>query len=89
MIGRHYIIRGHVQGVGFRYFVARHARAFGLAGWVRNLPDGSVAAHAAGAASSLDAFESELKRGPTMSQVDEVSVTPADIPAETGFVILT
>jgi acylphosphatase len=89
VIGRHYIIRGHVQGVGFRYFVARHARALGLAGWVRNLPDGSVAARAAGAASTLDAFELELKRGPTMSRVDDVSVTPSDVPLETGFVILT
>lgn len=89
MIGRHYIIRGHVQGVGFRYFVARQARALGLAGWVRNLPDGSVAAHAAGPVSALDAFELELKRGPTMSRVEDVAVTPADIPLETGFVILT
>ena len=89
MIGRHYIIRGHVQGVGFRYFVARHARALGLVGWVRNLPDGSVAARAAGAASVLDAFELDLKQGPTMSRVDEVSVAPAEIPLESGFVILT
>lgn len=42
MTGIRYLVRGRVQGVGFRWFVSRHARALGLAGYVRNLPDGSV-----------------------------------------------
>ena len=42
MLCRRYIVRGRVQGVGFRWFVQREAQILGLAGWVRNNPDGSV-----------------------------------------------
>ena len=38
----HYIVKGYVQGVGFRHRAARQAAALNLTGWVRNLPDGSV-----------------------------------------------
>ena len=67
-----YLIEGRVQGVGFRYFARRSARRLGLAGYVRNLPDGSVEALARGTDEALAAFEEALKQGPPGSRVDAV-----------------
>ena len=67
-----YIVSGRVQGVGFRAFVADAARAEGLAGWVRNLPDGRVEVHAEGDAEALGRFEWRLWQGPAMARVDDV-----------------
>ena len=61
---RRYVVGGRVQGVGFRWFTERTAARLGLAGWVRNLPDGRVEAEAQGALESLTAFESALRQGP-------------------------
>ena len=47
------VILGRVQGVGFRYFARQRAEAHGIAGFVRNLPDGSVEVHAEGPAAAL------------------------------------
>jgi acylphosphatase len=68
----HAMIHGRVQGVGYRYFVLRHARALGLTGWVRNLADGAVEVWAEGSATSLDALGSELLTGPVGSRVERV-----------------
>jgi len=62
-------VRGRVQGVGFRRFAAREAEALGLAGWVRNDPDGSVSGEAAGDLSRLEAFRDTLSRGPAFGRV--------------------
>ena len=67
-----YLIEGRVQGVGFRYFTRRSARQLGLAGYVRNLPDGSVEAVARGTDEALAAFEKSLEQGPPGSRVDSV-----------------
>ena len=67
-----YIVSGRVQGVGFRAFVADAARAEGLAGWVKNLPDGRVEVHAEGDAEALARFEWRLWQGPAMARVDDV-----------------
>lgn len=67
-----YLIRGGVQGVGFRNFVSLRARALGLAGWVRNLPDGRVEVVATGDLSALTALESQLREGPPLARVDAV-----------------
>ena len=48
------IVRGRVQGVAFRYYTAEQARRAGVAGWVRNRPDGSVEAVFEGAPSAVD-----------------------------------
>lgn len=68
-----FTIRGRVQGVGFRWFTTNAARALGLAGWVRNLPDGSVEALAVGEASALAELENALRVGPAGSHVESVS----------------
>jgi acylphosphatase len=69
LIARHYLISGRVQGVGFRYFAERAAREAGVTGWVRNLADGSVEAHAEGTRAQLERFEAALGSGPPRSEV--------------------
>jgi acylphosphatase len=68
-VAKHYIVRGRVQGVGFRSFVEYSARPIGVTGWVRNLDDGSVEVYAAGTPDQLSQFEDVLWRGPRMSDV--------------------
>ncbi len=72
MIAKHYIIEGIVQGVGFRYFVYKHANSLGIKGYVRNLPDGTVEVHAEGEIDSLKELESLLWKGPYLSNVTNV-----------------
>jgi acylphosphatase len=73
------VIRGDVQGVGFRMFVSRSATVRGLVGWVANEPDGSVRCVAEGPRSDLEAFARDLAEGPPGSLVDriETSWSPA------------
>ena len=78
MITRSYIVRGRVQGVGFRWFVDHEARTLGLAGWVRNNLDGTVEVLAMGAAEQHAALLAKLQRGPRASRVDEVRELPAE-----------
>jgi acylphosphatase len=63
------IVRGRVQGVGFRHFVRRTALGLGLAGEVRNLPDGAVEVLAWGEEASLSALELAVRRGPPGARV--------------------
>lgn len=68
-----FIVSGMVQGVGFRWFVARHARALGLGGYARNLPDGRVEVVASGGGSeALMRLEELLRAGPAHAQVDRL-----------------
>ena len=86
MIARRFIVKGDVQGVGFRWFTIRAARRLGVVGTVRNLPDGTVEAIAEGPPDSIDGLRTELERGPSHARVGSVSVT--EIPATgayTGF----
>jgi acylphosphatase len=71
-IVRYYLVRGRVQGVGFRWFVHREAAALGLKGWVRNTDDGKVEVVAAGSAEKLAELRAALKRGSRGSRVDAV-----------------
>jgi acylphosphatase len=70
--GGRWLISGRVQGVGFRWFVARQAEQLGIRGWTRNLPDGRVEVVGRGAASAVAAFERAIARGPRISRVDSV-----------------
>lgn len=72
IIARQFIVRGRVQGVGFRYFVIRAARGLGIVGTVRNMPDGSVEAIAEGEPEAIKRFRCDLKRGPSYSLVAAV-----------------
>jgi acylphosphatase len=73
-----YVVRGRVQGVGFRWFVEREAHALGIAGWVRNNHDGSVEILAQGTRDQLSGLHSRLREGPRAARVDSVEVSPAD-----------
>jgi acylphosphatase len=64
-----FIVSGRVQGVYFRWFTREAANRIGLKGYVRNLPDGRVEAWAEGNPAELDAFRSEVSRGPRMAHV--------------------
>jgi len=62
---RRFVVRGRVQAVGFRLWTRRVAIELGLAGWVRNLPDGrSVEVFAQGPAPAIDALRTGLREGP-------------------------
>ena len=67
-----YCVRGRVQGVGFRWFVMVEAEKLGLAGYVRNLPDGTVEVVARGTREAMRRLEEGLARGPSMARVDGV-----------------
>jgi len=77
---RRYTVTGRVQGVGFRAFVRHHARELGLAGWVKNEPDGSVVVEASGDTDGLDELERRLRQGPPASRVERLEVRSPDCP---------
>jgi acylphosphatase len=68
----HFLVRGRVQGVGFRWFVHREASELELKGWVRNTEDGEVEVVVAGNHKSLAELRDSLQRGPRGSRVDRV-----------------
>jgi acylphosphatase len=74
LVARRFVVSGRVQRVGFRYFTAEAAKAEGLGGWVRNLPDGRVEAVAEGEAAAVDRFAARLRGGPPGSRVERVDV---------------
>ena len=68
-----FLVSGLVQGVGFRWFVARHARALNLTGYARNLPDGRVEVVVSGdETAAITRLEGLLRTGPAHAQVDRV-----------------
>ena len=70
----HLVIRGRVQGVGFRWFAQREARALGLTGVVRNLADGAVEVEAEGDRARLERLVEALREGPRSARVTSVEV---------------
>ena len=74
----HLEVLGRVQGVGFRWFVAEKGRRLGLAGWVRNRPDGSVELAASGEPPAIDRLRTEVARGPQGAWVATVRELPVD-----------
>lgn len=69
---RRYLVTGRVQGVGFRWFVEKEARAIGVGGWVRNNDNGSVEILASGSEEQLTRLRKSLQAGPRAARVDEV-----------------
>ncbi len=74
---KHYLIRGRVQGVGYRFFALRAAEHRGIHGYARNLAYGDVEVHAQGDETELQLFKGDLKRGPSMAHVTEIVDTDA------------
>jgi acylphosphatase len=72
-VARRFVVRGRVQGVGYRNFVEHLAGKINIHGYVRNRPDGSVEVLAMGTAEDLRKLRKGLEKGPMMSRVDEVS----------------
>ena len=74
IITRHLIIRGRVQGVGFRNYVTYKAGELSIRGWVRNRPDGSVEAMVQGTPAAVGAIIECAHRGPRAAEVSSVEV---------------
>jgi len=81
----HLIVRGRVQGVGYRWWAVAQAKVLGLAGWVRNRHDGSVEILAMGAAQALDNLATACARGPAMAAVDTVERAAVEDDGSLGF----
>ena len=87
-LARRFLVRGRVQGVGFRWFVEREAAILEIAGWVRNNYDGCVEVLAQGTREQLAGLHSRLREGPRAARVDAVDVSDAEpVPGLTSFQI--
>jgi len=82
---RRWLVRGRVQGVGFRYFVQRKAVELGLDGWTRNLDDGTVEVYAAGPLERLSDLAAALHVGPRMAEVRGVDELEDVVRKTAGF----
>jgi acylphosphatase len=79
-VARRFVIRGDVQGVGYRFFAQRAAAKHQVLGYVRNEPDGSVEVLAEGPATNVEAFRDELLAGPKwakVEQLEEINLEPS------------
>jgi acylphosphatase len=80
-----FVVRGRVQGVGYRYFALREAEALGVAGFARNLADGSVEVVAEADAALLRDLEARLREGPSFAEVASVESEPVAERGASGF----
>lgn len=82
---RRVVVHGFVQGVGFRYAVERAAGSRGIAGWVRNRPNGAVEAVFEGEREAVEALVAFCRRGPRGADVERVEVVLESAEGLTGF----
>jgi acylphosphatase len=87
VVRAHALVRGRVQGVWFRQSTADAARGLGAAGWVRNLPDGSVEAVFEGPAGVVERALDHVRVGPPRAEVVSVETTWEEPTGETGFAL--
>ena len=81
-VARKFLIRGDVQGVGYRFFAQRAAARHQVVGYVRNLPDGSVESLAEGTPASVEAFKHDLATGPqwaAVTHIEEIVLDPSSL----------
>jgi acylphosphatase len=78
LLARRFVVRGRVQGVGFRWFVEREAHLLQIAGWVRNNHDGNVEVLAMGTREQVAGLRSRLQEGPRAARVDDVEESEAE-----------
>jgi acylphosphatase len=81
------IVRGRVQGVGYRFFAQRAARDLEVRGWVRNLADGTVETVAQGDEEALSRYFERLRQGPRGSRVEAVLEEEASVETFSSFEI--
>ncbi len=86
MIRRRLIVHGRVQGVGFRWAIARAAESRGVAGWAQNRPDGTVEAVLEGKPEAVEAVVRLSREGPRGAQVERVDIVEEEPEAVRGFV---
>jgi acylphosphatase len=79
------VVTGRVQGVFFRAAMGERAARLGVAGWVRNEPDGSVRAHLEGPADAVDALLEWCAQGPPAAQVENVRREPGKLTGARSF----
>ncbi len=79
------LIAGRVQGVGFRFFAVRQAQVLGVAGYVRNRPDGRVEVEAEGMRTIVESFQERMQRGPRGASVRDVQTEWLTPRGEEGF----
>jgi acylphosphatase len=87
---RRVVVRGRVQGVGFRWFVREHAQALRLAGWVRNLPDGMVELEVEGSDEKVAELLGHVAEGPdgaVVAAVEDVQLSSLPAPLPNPFTI--
>jgi len=82
---RTWFVSGRVQGVGFRWFVRKHAHYLGLAGWVRNEPDGRVQVYAVGTPDLLNELAGWIHKGPPTATVRGVEEREAAVQQLSSF----
>jgi len=86
-IARLVSVTGRVQGVFFRAWTKEQADQLGLAGWVRNCPDGSVEALISGDAAAITAMIERMRRGPPDAAVEGLTEEPDDRCVDEEFVV--
>jgi acylphosphatase len=83
MMPLHVVIRGRVQGVGFRWFVREQGRLLGVRGWVRNRTDGGVEVSADGDPTKLESLRAQLREGPpgaVVTKMEELESSAEELP---------
>ncbi|HEY5883979.1 MAG TPA: acylphosphatase [Pyrinomonadaceae bacterium] len=81
-VARKFVIRGNVQGVGYRFFAQRAAARHQITGYVKNCPDGTVEALAQGSAKDVEEFKKDLVTGPQWSSVEHVEEINLELTSE-------
>ncbi len=84
----HFIIKGRVQGVGFRYYVKKRANELGIKGSVKNLINGDVEVYAQGSKNMIEVFKEYLNKGPVLSRVDNIIEDIFDMEKYQDFLVL-
>jgi acylphosphatase len=84
-IARKVRVFGRVQGVFFRQWAVNQARAFGVSGWIRNCPDGTVEAYVAGDEEAVARMIAVMHNGPSQARVEDVTVEVVDPEELSGF----
>jgi len=82
------IVKGKVQGVGFRYFTLNEAKLLSISGYVKNLSNGNVEIDAEGSVNLLPVFIEKIKQGPSFSYIEEVIIEKKDCKGNLMFQIL-